>query len=197
MSAPNTRSWTETILGAASRARTLTVDLERSNRAEDRNQVAAGVRHELDTILQAAHSLQAAAREAAAGNHAGKVRLDAPATSRRAATAITMKTGTARWDILECLWLAGCDEARGWGLRYRGGMTDLELQRQLSMNPSTERPRRGELVDAGLVREHGTRRQDGSDWTVWALTQAGADTYRERIPGPRRIVTPAGDPTLF
>lgn len=39
-------------------------------------------------------------------------------------------------------------------LRFRGatGATDQEIQDALSMDPSTQRPRRGELVEAGLVR---------------------------------------------
>jgi hypothetical protein len=177
------------ILAAASRARTLVTDLERTNRLEDQHQVASGVRHELDTILKAAHSLQDDVSDAARGNHPGKVRADAPATSRAAARAVSMTTGSTRWAILARLIIA---HDNGWQ-----GMTDWEIQQTLSLNPSTERPRRGELVDAGLVREVGTRRHGSQDWTVWAITQAGADAYQERIPGPRRIVTPAGDPTLF
>jgi len=44
-------------------------------------------------------------------------------------------------------------------IRDRGeeGATDEECQRELGMNPSTQRPRRGELVDAGLIVESGTR----------------------------------------
>jgi hypothetical protein len=178
----------ETIKSAASRARTLCTDLERSNRPEDRNQVAAGVRHELDTILRAAHSLQEAAVEAARGNRPGKVRSDAADTSRQAAQAITLKTGTARWAILERLFLSG-----------QAGCTDWELQRHLDLNPSTERPRRGELVDAGLVDSlrGPLRTHEGREWTIWVLTQAGADAYRERIPGPPIVVEPTGQPTLF
>jgi hypothetical protein len=37
------------------------------------------------------------------------------------------------------------------------GATDEECQRALAMNPSSQRPRRGELADGGLIVEGGTR----------------------------------------
>jgi hypothetical protein len=179
------------ILAAASRARTLATDLERSDREVDRHQVAAGVRHELDTVLRLARVELERLEAAATQDMPGKVRTDAPGTSRVAAQAITLKTGSDRWRILEALWFAGST-----------GLTDLELQMALavdgrSMNPSTERPRRGELVDANLVWGSGSRVHGDHQWTVWVLTQAGADAYRERVPGPPRVVTHEGDPTLF
>jgi hypothetical protein len=183
------------ILAAASRARTLATDLERSDRDVDRHQVAAGVRHELDAILRAVRVALEELGRSATSDHPGKVRADAPGTSRAAAQSITLKTGTARWAILERVWLAGAVDT--YVMRYSGGCTDYELQRDLAMNPSTERPRRGELVDAGLLRDAGTRTHDGSEWTVWTITQKGADAYRERVPGPPRVVTPTGEPTLF
>jgi hypothetical protein len=178
------------LLAAASRARSLANDLSRSDRDVDRHQVASGVRHELDTVLRLARGELERLAEAAEGDRVGKVRADAPETSQAAARAITLKTGTARWRILARLWCS-YDTATV-------GRTDLELQRELDMNPSTERPRRGELVDAGLVTDAGwTRIHDGREWTVWVLTQAGVDAYRERIPGPPRTITRAGEPTLF
>lgn len=188
------------IQAAAARARTLTADLERSNRPEDRHQVAAGVRHELDTILRLAHEALQSLAEAADINRPGKVRADAPGTSRAAARGIELRTGTHRWAILEFLWLA--TDGQGGTIALGGGCTDLEIQQALNLNPSTERPRRGELVDAGLVVGVGTRKHpDGfgghSEWTIWGLTQAGADAYRQRIPGPPMVVTRTGDPTLF
>ena len=174
------------MLAAASRARTLATDLERSDRDVDRRQVAAGVRHELDTILRLAREALEGLAAAADTDMPGKVRADAPGTSRAAAQATTLKTGTARWRVLEAIWYAAND-----------GATDHDLQHSLEMDPSTERPRRGELVDAGLVRAAGIRTHDGREWTVWVLTQAGADAYRERIPGPPRVVTHEGDPGLF
>ena len=49
------------------------------------------------------------------------------------------------------------------------GMTDEEIQEFLDMNPSTERPRRVELVDAGLVMDSGRRRntRSGRKAVVW------------------------------
>jgi hypothetical protein len=183
------------VLAAASRARALATDLERSDRPVDRNQVAAGVRHELDTILRLVRVELERLEAAATQDHPGKVRADAPGTSRAAAQAITLKTGTVRFQILEHLWLAGSVDT---GIaRWNGGMTDWELQHALNLNPSTERPRRGELADAHLIRPIGTRTHNGSVWTVWGLTQAGADAYRKRVPGPPRVVTHAGDPSLF
>lgn len=179
------------ILAAASRARTLATDLERSDRDVDRHQVAAGVRHELDAILRAVRVALEELGRSATGDRPGKVRADAPGTSRAAAESITLKTGTARWAILEALWFAG-----------PAGMTDHEIQHALAvngfpMNPSTERPRRGELVDANLVWGSGSRVHGEQQWTIWTLTQKGADAYRERVPGPPRVVTPTGEPTLF
>jgi hypothetical protein len=186
------------LLAAASRARSLANDLSRSDRDVDRHQVASGVRHELDTVLRLARGELERLAEAAEGDRVGKVRTDAPGTSQAAARSITLKTGTTRWAILERLWLAGDASPGGLAYRWEGGMTDWELQKTLQLNPSTERPRRGELVDAGLVTDAGrTRIHDGREWTVWALTQAGADAYRERVPGPPRTITRAGEPTLF
>lgn len=56
-------------------------------------------------------------------------------------------------------------------LRDRGaeGGTDEEIQTALAMNPSTERPRRGELVDRGFVRDSGRKRKtrSGREAVVW------------------------------
>lgn len=59
-------------------------------------------------------------------------------------------------------------------LRQAGdaGATDEEIQIGLAMNPSSQRPRRGELVDAGLVVEAGTRKtRSGRLATVWRVKQ--------------------------
>jgi DNA-binding IclR family transcriptional regulator len=51
-----------------------------------------------------------------------------------------------------------------------GGLTDEEMQRQLEMNPSTQRPRRIELARRGLVVDAGTRRTaSGRMATVWRV----------------------------
>ena len=51
------------------------------------------------------------------------------------------------------------------------GMTDEEIQRKLKLNPSTERPRRIELVQAGKVRDSGRTRKtaSGRAATVWEV----------------------------
>ena len=57
-------------------------------------------------------------------------------------------------------------------LRERGvhGATDEEIAAGLEMNPSTQRPRRIELVRRGLVVEAGTRKtRSGRFATAWRL----------------------------
>lgn len=51
------------------------------------------------------------------------------------------------------------------------GRTDGELQEQLNMNGSTQRPRRIELVDAGLVKDSGRTRKSASGraCVVWVV----------------------------
>lgn len=50
-----------------------------------------------------------------------------------------------------------------------GGLTDEQLQDGLGMNPSTQRPRRIELVAMGFVRDSGEVRKtrSGSKAVVW------------------------------
>lgn len=53
------------------------------------------------------------------------------------------------------------------------GLTDEEMQTRLGMNPSTQRPRRVELVRRGLVVEAGTRRTtSGRLAVVWQAAAA-------------------------
>lgn len=50
------------------------------------------------------------------------------------------------------------------------GLTDEEMQRRLRMNPSTQRPRRIELMGKGLVQSCGTRRTtSGRMAVVWRV----------------------------
>jgi transcription initiation factor IIE alpha subunit len=52
------------------------------------------------------------------------------------------------------------------------GLTDEEMQRKLGMNPSTQRPRRIELMRRGLVAEAGTRRTtSGRMAVVWMVAR--------------------------
>ena len=53
------------------------------------------------------------------------------------------------------------------------GLTDEEMQHRLRMNPSTQRPRRIELVRRGLVVEAGMRKtSSGRMAVVWKATAA-------------------------
>jgi hypothetical protein len=76
-------------------------------------------------------------------------------TSRAAAHQIEADAATLRGEVYRGI------------LRVLGGRTDEELQIILDMNPSTERPRRVELVERGLVRDSGKRRRTLSKrWAV-------------------------------
>ena len=61
-------------------------------------------------------------------------------------------------------------------LRYieeRGGATDEEAQLALGMSPSTQRPRRVELVQSGAVRDSGRTRptRSGRQAVVWEVVR--------------------------
>jgi hypothetical protein len=79
-------------------------------------------------------------------------------TSRAAAKAIQPCAQTLRWAVLAFL-------------RRQGelGATDAEIQSSLALNPSTARPRRIELVSAGLVVDSGLTRPtaSGRQAIVW------------------------------
>lgn len=57
-------------------------------------------------------------------------------------------------------------------IRIRGGATDEEIQIALDMPASTQRPRRVELMQAGLVRDSGEVRntKSGRKAVVWKAT---------------------------
>lgn len=54
----------------------------------------------------------------------------------------------------------------------RGGATDEEVQETIKMNPSTERPRRVELVEMGIIKDSGHTRptSSGMDAVIWTAT---------------------------
>lgn len=59
-------------------------------------------------------------------------------------------------------------------LRHRpNGLTDEEMQTEAVMQPSTQRPRRVELVAQGLVEDSGTRRKtrSGRSAVVWKVVR--------------------------
>lgn len=85
------------------------------------------------------------------------------ATSKAAATSIVPKAGTLRAMVLEFL-----KDRRYWGI---DGATDEEIQDELEMPQNTARPRRVELVRAGLVIDSGRSRptKSGRMATVWVV----------------------------
>lgn len=77
-------------------------------------------------------------------------------TSRAAAVAISPAAPTLRAQVLAYIG------------QHPAGLTDEEVQVGLGMNPSTQRPRRIELVKAGLLRESGSRKTiSDRKATVW------------------------------
>ena len=81
-------------------------------------------------------------------------------TSHEAAEAIAHPSARLRHLVYECIRDS-----------QQQGLTDEEVQLALDMNPSTERPRRVELVNAGLVRASGRVRptRSGRNAVVWVL----------------------------
>lgn len=98
---------------------------------------------------------------------------DAAETQRLAAFEALPQTGTQRRRVLNAISRAGDD-----------GRTDEELQRELEMNPSTQRPRRVELVEQGWIEDSGHRRstRSGRSAVVWILTHRGAGVRELRDP---------------
>lgn len=99
-------------------------------------------------------------RRALADHLARQRRLEAPPfavgsdTSQAAAEAIEDSAANLRARVLGFL-------------IETGGATDEEVQLGLDMNPSTVRPRRGELVKMGRVKDSGQRRKTRSGrWAV-------------------------------
>lgn len=83
-------------------------------------------------------------------------------TSVAAADSMRLPASGLRLAVFSALLEAGDD-----------GLTDEEIQNLLAMNPSTERPRRIELCEAGLVRDSGLRRLTSSNRSavVWIATR--------------------------
>ena len=95
--------------------------------------------------------------------HAGKVEMpplavESSDTSKAAARAIGTERSRLRNRVLEAIRAAGAQ-----------GATDEWLAEQLGMNPSTERPRRVELVSMGLVEDSKKTRltKSGRSGTIW------------------------------
>jgi hypothetical protein len=102
------------------------------------------------------------------------------ATSRAAAIAVFPHTGTQRARVL------------GYLLRVVNGATDEELGLALSMNPSSVRPRRIELVTGGwaraMVDDDGVEverpTKSGASAQVWTATVAARQ--RQALEAPQR-----------
>lgn len=140
------------------RARALLVDLDRSRRPADVAQVVHALQHELQ--LAAAGLIE-------------YLIVEEPETMPGAPRPIVLATGTQRSRVLEQL-----------AHMAEYGATDFELQADLAIGISSERRRRGELVDAGYVQaaitEGGalTRVHNSSPWTVWQVTAEGVDALK-------------------
>ena len=78
-------------------------------------------------------------------------------TSHEAADSVEVRLGGLQRQVLDYL--------------ATGGATDEEIQDQLNMPPSTQRPRRRELQLHGLVRDSGIRRatRSGRRAVVWEV----------------------------
>ena len=83
-------------------------------------------------------------------------------TSTAAAVAIEDKAGTLRRKVRDYLLSCGAE-----------GATDEQIQNALQMNPSTQRPRRIELVEARKVLDSGKQRKtlSGRAATVWIASE--------------------------
>lgn len=95
----------------------------------------------------------------------GLARRDHPDTSKAAAASVAETSGKDRSKVYRAIQLSG-----------PMGMTDEELQLGLGMNQNSERPRRVELVNAGLVCDSEGRRKTsrGRMAIVWIATPAAA-----------------------
>lgn len=188
-------------LRAVERAREISRGLNQSTRLPDVLHVAAGIQSELLIIESSLRNALGAALSDAVGDRPGLARADHPETSRAAARAVTVKSGSGRGLLLRAL-------------RDSGSLTDYEMQNATGLKASTQRPRRVELVDMGLVRPSAelTRRHEGSAWTVWVLTPLGVSAAAELVRlghngsvkvDPDACVEPStmeevdGDPVLF
>jgi len=83
-------------------------------------------------------------------------------TSFDAAKAIEPKAGTLRAMVLDYIRRTG-----------QSGATDISMQAWIPMDPSTQRPRRIELLKAGLIKDSGRTRKtaSGRQATVWVAVE--------------------------
>lgn len=85
-------------------------------------------------------------------------------TSLEARAKIEPRVGTIRRKVYEAILLKGLS-----------GMTDQEIEKQLSLDGNTVRPIRGSLVEAGLVIDSGSTRTNtkGNQCIVWRSAEDG------------------------
>lgn len=102
-----------------------------------------------------------------------QLRAGASETEKLAALRAWPGSGTQRMAVLDAILAAGDD-----------GLCDHEVEEQLGMNPSSVRPRRGELVTGGWVEQAGVQRltPSGQEAEAWRATAAA----RRRLVAERR-----------
>lgn len=162
-------------LGALERARELVGQLDWDRKAEELDRVQAGLKHELET---ARNALSYSAPEGlvdldAVANGYGLVRNDHPETAQEAAKEIKLRSGTQRAAVL--LHLLEDHKA---GMI---GSSDELIAAVTGLGPSSERPRRVELVRMGLVEPSGKtiRTSTGYEAMMWRCTEQGVKAARK------------------
>lgn len=92
-------------------------------------------------------------------------------TSQQASQVIQPSAGVLRVQVAQYIAQTG-----------GAGATDDEVQVALDMNPSTERPRRVELVELGQVKDSGLRRQtrSGRQAVVWVFVPPAAQQLQRQ-----------------
>jgi predicted ArsR family transcriptional regulator len=100
-------------------------------------------------------------------NHYGIKETPLPLFAARAPSVNGSATSAAAADSLAPATLNAM-QRRVYELLFRRPSTDEEIADELEMNPSTVRPRRGELARRGLIVESGTRRtSSGRMAVIW------------------------------
>lgn len=168
---------------AVDRATQLLTVLDRQHTVAELHERARAIRHELKTAQEAFSALGADV----VAPMSGKVRGDAPETSRAAARAIRTRSGSQRHQLLALL--------------VGGAYADWQLQSIGGIGASSERPRRLELVEAGYIEaardDDGkliTRKHphSGLDCQVWRATAKGRAALAQLDAGQMALAFPEG-----
>lgn len=162
-------------LGALERARELVGQLDWERTAEELDRVQAGIKHELETAVK---ELTYCAPDGlvdldAVASGCGLVRNDHGETAHKAAQAIKVRSGSQRGAVL--LHLYTDHQAGNWG------SADEVITEVTGLVPSSERPRRVELVRMGLVEDSGKvyMTRAGREAVVWRITHQGVLVARK------------------